>query len=457
MSMSLLTIFIISYFLHLSARIPVLGAMRFDLLLGFLILISIFLSKTDDKWRTSIETAKKLNVFLFYVFLSLPLVTWPGSVIRNNLVDWVKAAMFFIFIVAIVRTERQLKWIILVFLACQAFRILEPLYLHVATGYWGDIAYSHVGGKMTGLDRLSGAPFDVVNPNQLAWIIVTIAPFLFYLFWQGGKIGKLLFISSAFPFLYCLLLTGSRSGLSCLVFTILAMIMMSERKLRNFTVAAIVLIPAAIYFSGSLSTDMQTRYLSLVDSSLVGADTAQGRTNTLIKQLSSLSHNPLFGNGLGTSREANVNILGDRRLMTHNLYLELLQEVGIVGFAIFILFIFSLIRSLREAKRHLKERGASENDWIYRLVIATQVWVAMDLFYSLACFGLSSWEWYFFGGVSTLSLALARERANETSSPIGATIQDYQKYAVAQNAGIYPSAQIALKGNQRETMHYLEP
>jgi putative inorganic carbon (HCO3(-)) transporter len=409
LNISLLTVFLISYFLHLTARIPALGAMRFDLILGGAILISVFLTQTEDKWRTTIETARKLNAFLLYIFLSLPFVTWPGSVIRLNLVDWIKTALFFVFVVSVVRTEKQLKWIMYVFLGCQAFRILEPLYLHITTGYWGDIAYSHVGGTMTGLDRLSGAPFDVVNPNQLAWVIVTVIPFFFYLFWQGGIAEKVISLIAIPPFIYCMLLTGSRSGLLSLVAVIAGIVYFSKRRIRNFLLTIVIIFPVSIYVFGHISSGFQTRYESLVESDVAGADTASGRINASIRQLSSLSNNPLFGNGLGTSRETNWNVLGGSSQVSHNLYIEILQETGIIGFTIFIIFVVSIIKSLREAKLILVQAGRDEQDWLYRIISATQVWVFMDLFYSLSCFGLRSWEWYFFGGVATICLAFARE------------------------------------------------
>lgn len=411
--MNLLTVFIVTYFVHLSGRIAVLGNMRFDLLLGGLILIAVFLAQYEDKWRMSIATSRRLNGFLLYIFLSLPAVTWPGSVIHNNLVDWVKTALFFVFVVCIVRTEKQLKWIMGVFLACQVFRILEPLYLHITTGYWGDIAYTNVGGAMSGLNRLSGAPFDVVNPNQLAWVIVTTIPFFFYLFWGGGYWGKAIFIAVIPAFIQCMLLTGSRSGLLSLGAVIAGIIYFSKRRMRNIMLAIGIGLPVALYVFANMSSGFKTRYESLVDSNVAGADTKQGRVNALVKQLGSISHNPLFGNGLGTSGETNYNILGDSQV-THNLYIEILQEVGIIGFTLFMMFVVSIVKSLNEAKVLLLQSGRDEQDWLFRLILATQVWVYMDLFYSLSCFGLRSWEWYFFGGVATVCLAIAREHQNSS-------------------------------------------
>lgn len=419
MTMTLLTVFIISYFVHLSGRVSVFGSMRFDLLLGGLILVMISLKPTEDKWRTSIPTARKLNGFFLYIFLSLPLVTWPGSVIQNNLVEWVKPALFFVFVVSIVRTEKQLKWIIIVFVACQVFRILEPLYLHITTGYWGDIAYSHVGGSMTGLDRLSGAPFDVVNPNQLAWVIVTTIPFFFYLFWGGGIWEKGIFIVLIPPFIQCMLLTGSRSGLLSLGAVIIGIIYFSKRRMRNAVLAIGLGLPVTMYVFSTMSSGFQTRYESIIESDVEGADTVQGRINALKRQLGSVSHSPLFGNGLGTSGETNFNFTGGGSQVSHNLYIEILQEVGIVGFTIFMVYVASIIKSLRVAKSLLEESGRDRQTWLYRLILATQVWVAMDLFYSLSCFGLSSWEWYFFGGVATVCLAIARDY-RESLNPAGA-------------------------------------
>ncbi len=413
----LFAIFIISYFVRLTSRYPVLGAVRFELLLGGLILLCVFLAPHSDKWRKSINVSQRLNYFFLYIFVSLPLVTWPGSVLRFHLVEWIKVALFFTFVVTLVRTAGQLKWVLGVFMVCQAIRILEPLHLHLTTGYWGSSAFSRVGGVSSVLDRLSGAPHDVVNPNQLAWVIVNMVPFVFYLLWKGGMPGKVLALLAAPPFIYCLLLTGSRSGLLSLIFVLLTIVFFSRRRGRNLIAAGVVAVPIATFAFGVLGGDMQTRYLSLVDDSVAGADTAQGRIDGIIRGIGSISNNPLFGNGLGTSKETNFNIIGGRAQITHNLYLEIFQETGLIGFTLFMLFMVAMFKSLMETKRLLIDQGRGENDWLFRLATALQAWVVMDLFYSLSCFGLRSWEWYFFGGIATTCLALAREQVLTDAVP----------------------------------------
>jgi O-antigen ligase len=408
---ALLTIFIISYFVRLTSRFPVLGVIRLELFLGGLILVCVLLPSQPDKWRPGNNVSRHLHYFILYIFLSLPLVTWPGSVLRFHFDEWLKVSVFFIFIVALIRTVGQLKWIFGVFMGCQAIRILEPLYLHLTEGYWGSSAHSAVGGHFSILLRLSGAPHDVVNPNQLAWVIVNMVPFVFYLLWKGGLSGKILAILAVPPFLYCLLLTGSRSGLLSLVFVVLTMVYFSRNRVRNLAVVAVIALPVAFYSFGNLGSDMQTRYTSLVDNHVAGADTVQGRIDGIFRGIKTISNNPLFGNGLGTSRETNFNIIGGRAQITHNLYLEIFQETGLIGFILFMVFIIAIFKSLRETKQVLIAQGREESDWLFRLATATQVWIVMDLFYSLSCFGLRSWEWYLFGGVATTCLALAREKA----------------------------------------------
>jgi O-antigen ligase len=410
MALFLISAFTISYFLHLTSRFQVLGQLRFDLILGAISLGAIILRQKGNVLRLEEATAKRLNLFLLYIFLSLPLVTWPGSVFKLHLVPWIKVALFYVLVVGAVRTEKQLSLIIVVFLCCQVFRIFEPLHLHVTSGYWGDIAYSQTGGYMTGLNRLSGAPHDIVNPNQLAWVIVSTIPFLFYLLWPWGLKGKLLSAALLLPSTKALLLTGSRSGLLSLGAVIFGIIWLSKNRGRNLLVSVILLLPITLLMVCQLAPDMKTRYLSIIDSSVTGADTAKGRVDALIEQLGSIRNNPLFGNGLGTSRETNWNVIGGSSQITHNLYIETLQEVGIVGLALFILYIASIIKSLRYSMRLLLEKGYTSNDWLFRLASALLVWVFMDLFYSLSCFGLTSWEWYFFGGTATACCALSKER-----------------------------------------------
>jgi hypothetical protein len=320
MPFALYILYIVSYFIHLPARIPVLGKARFDMLLAGILLLLLWGNQLRDAAGNKLEPQRRLEALCIYVVLSLPLVTWPGSALSEGFVPWIKALLFFFFTVKAIQTEKQFKIAIWVFITCQVFRVLEPTYLHVTTGYWGSAAYSTVGG-LSVLDRLAGAPHDVVNPTQLSWVAVNVIPFLFYLGWLSGKIGKILVACIAPPFFYGFILTGARGGIICFAVVILGIVWFSENRARNAAIAGTLVVIVIAVFFGRMSSDLQTRYLSIVDSDVAGADTAKGRLDAIKRYLGTLTHKPLQGNGLGTSREVNWNYTGVSNQITHNLFL----------------------------------------------------------------------------------------------------------------------------------------
>ncbi len=360
------------------------------------------LGDTVARYKDSV-IAKRLILFIAYFLLTIPLVKWPGSVIKYGTEWYLKVIVFYFFTLAFVTTEKRLKIFLAVFIGCQFLRGLEPAWLHYSTGYWGDFATSHVGGKLEFLNRLSGAPHDIVNPNQLAWVIINTVPFIFFLGWvKRGIFVKLCVAAVAAGLLYTLMLTGSRSGLISLFAVFLGIVYFSKNRWRNLAILCLVVAPAAIVISGLLSPDMAERYRSIFDHSAVGADTAQGRIDGLRSNLRTvLNLYGLVGHGLGTSSEVNANYLG-RAQPSHDLYLETLQEVGIAGFILFLSYMYAIFKTLQLAVQ--KFSNENKGCFLHQVIQALLVWIFMQVIYDLACFGLSSWEWYLFGGITTVTV-----------------------------------------------------
>ena len=83
-------LFMTSWFLHLPARLPFLGAIRFDLLLVCLLMVMAF-TKREPRTGPPTEADKVLRALIAYSILSIPLVYWPGSVIKAGLPNLVNA------------------------------------------------------------------------------------------------------------------------------------------------------------------------------------------------------------------------------------------------------------------------------------------------------------------------------------------------------------------------------
>jgi len=402
----ILLLLVLSYFLHLTSRIPLLGMVRFDLVLMLMLSGALLLQRREhDTSAESDNIKRRLLIFIGFFVVTIPLVRWPGSVLWFGIEFYLKVVLFFFFITAFVKTEKQLKIFVGVLIGCQVFRGLEPVYLYMTTGYLPEVAYS-LGGK-NGLGRLAGAPHDVISANPYAWVIVTTIPFLYYHCWSGKIYLKLLTLAVLGFLGYGLVLSGSRTGLVIIVVVVLAIAYFSQKKTRGIIVALALVLGVGYFVAGVLSPELSQRYLSLVDSSAVGASTAQGRMNGINRAVTSVSNiHGLLGHGLNTSKEVNANYFGSAQV-THNIYLELLQEVGIVGFILYFLYVKTMFMSLHSAASRL----ASES-FLGRLASALKAWIVMNLVYGLACFGLSSWEWYVFGGVAAACVNIMNKQEN---------------------------------------------
>ena len=169
---------------------------------------------------------------------------------------------------------------------------------------------------------------------------------------------------------------------------------------------AIVVLGAYVLW-GSLNDIQRERYLSITQGDVRGSESSRGRIDGVINNLKVAMRRPVFGHGLGTSAEANANF-GHKAQISHNLYAEILQELGFVGLFLFLLFIKSVIKNFRSSAQIFKTISQSDN-YLFRLNNAMQVWLLMNILFSFASYGLSSYEWYLFGGLSVVTARIAQD------------------------------------------------
>ncbi len=410
LAFALYLVFIVSWFLHVGSRIPVLGDLRVDLILVLVIAGLVAASNGEGKSvHVDAGTGKILTLLAVYVVVTLPFVEWPGSVLWFGIPAFVKAIVFYLFTSQLVTSERRLRYFLLVFVVCQTIRVLEPVYLHVTQGYWGSFASMANWERM---DRLSGAPSDVVNPNGLAFVILTVIPFLHYL-GPLSLAGWAAYFALVPACLYALSLTGSRSGMLGLAMVVGAIWYKSRHKV--LVVMCVVL--AVALAAPSLSEDLRDRYRSIFSANTRNAATVQGRLSGTQADLRVAMRRPLFGHGLGTSREANANF-GAEALPSHNLYTEVAQELGFVGLGIFLALMIAIANNVRRAAAGFGKSGA-ENELFVRLTASIQVLLAMNLLFSFASYGLTSYEWYFLAGLASAVRSLSKGSIGQLDQELG--------------------------------------
>ena len=409
-----------SYFLHIPNRFPVLGAIRIDLIIVFLLAVAIFsqLDAVSGKFDNIIN--KSTTILLLYILISLPFVEWPGSVIRNNYPLFIKAIVFYFFTVSIVDTTPRLRNYILIIVFCQLFRIIEPLYLNMTTGYWGSSTFIG-GGEFT--DRLSGAPSDVVNPNGLALVIALTLAFIHYLFGKSRLLIRAIYFALVPLMMYALVLTMSRSGVIAVMIIFVNMFIKSNYKI--LLVIFSVLLAYGLW--ANMNDYQKDRYLSITGGgSEASNESFDGRRRGMLKDFQVGMHRPIFGHGLGTSREAIYNVRGGGQV-SHILYAEVIIELGIIGFIIYMVFLKQIYTTLKNNRSMCNDISSRKNsdviartdpsildslNYHFKLLDACSSCFWMLLIFSVAQYGLSEFHWYLIAGILSVQNRILNENRN---------------------------------------------
>jgi hypothetical protein len=91
------------------------------------------------------------------------------------------------------------------------------------------------------------------------------------------------------------------------------------------------------------------------------------------------------------------------------LYAEAAVELGFIGMVIFILLIVSIISGFQHSKRAYA--GQQTVTFLSRVLDAMQVWLLLNIAFSFASYGLTSYEWYLLGGLAVVLQRLAPQAA----------------------------------------------
>jgi putative inorganic carbon (HCO3(-)) transporter len=401
--------------LTLGSRVPGLGVIRPTLLLVAVIWAWWFAAgiRTNLTSGVSDSWGRLLVVLLVYFIVTLPFTMWPGSVLRAGVPTWFRMASFLFFCIFLCTTWQRLRLFVLVWLGCEIFRMVQPVYLHITSGYWGDSTYLGEGDFMS---RLSGAPGDIVNPNGLGYIVASVLPFMHYLAMDQKRWWvKIAYVATLLVLLYGLALTGSRSAVLALAIDVLLIAWRSKYRVLVLSLAAVGLVVAVSY----MSADQIDRYKSIYSSNTRNARTAHGRVAAMFADFDLGLERPIFGFGLGTSKEANWNMRHDR-FIAHNMYAEALIELGLVGLGIFIAFLVSLVRGVRDCQLFLARAPPTIEGYQFMqsLTSALRVWIPMALIFFFAQYGLREADWYIMGGITGALYMLTKKAATAPTTQV---------------------------------------
>lgn len=309
---------------------PFLGKIRFEMVVALILLLVIILSQEGLNSLSLKRSPISRNLFLFFlviIFSMIQALDFPTAYDRTW--DFAKVYAFYFMIIALIKTDRELKIFLLSFGILMAWIGYEPIYnfLHGEVIAYGETTYA-----VAETGRGSGHV-------ALGIYLLQGLPFLWYLTVSNQNIkGKLI---GLFPLIICfiaLIISGSRGAMIGLVMMILLIAYFSNHKILYLLSGGFIIMIALLSMGSGYLSHMRT-VLEFGQSDL----SAHSRVSGLINGIDMLIKRPLLGVGPGCYPVARKLWFG-WGMWSHNIYGQLAGDLGFAGIIVWIIFLYSYLK-----------------------------------------------------------------------------------------------------------------
>lgn len=261
--------------------------------------------------------------------------------------NWIKIA---INIILLFTVEHILCTWIFYFLPDFYIANIMPLFPQM---FQADLLYQFEHGQMTGLTYHYST-----NGMYLAIGLIVIAGILLTKTTQRKR--KMIFAIMLILDFGALLLTGKRAHLLFSIFAIIVMLIVKNKKQIKKTlvqIISIVIVSCCLIVIGSIFIPELNNTVNRIVEFAQGGDVTNGRMPLYNLAIDAFKDSPIIGNGWGSYKyiyeNSNINVNSNYTLFdAHNIYLQLLSEVGILGTIVIIGILFSmLIKTIKCAEK----------------------------------------------------------------------------------------------------------
>lgn len=311
--------------------------------------------------------------------------------------DWFKILIFYYLLVTTIHDEEGLRHIAVGFLAVMLLYLLHSF-------------REYLSGRHTyrmGISRMIGVDTTLGDPNSFGASIVFALPIVWAI-WKaglGGRFGRFMLTGYVGLSSLCILLTGSRSSLLGLLVWFTIVIWGTRYRFTaivGFTLAA----PLAFV---ALPDSLQNRFETMINPD-VGPKNAQesgeGRIEGFLTGFKLWAANPVAGIGPGAWRPATRSTIE-----SHNLYGQLVGEMGTLGAVTFSALLVCFWVNLRAVKRLRGYFPESRDDLLFTLPVAVGVSVFLLLLMGNFGHNLFRFTWLWYGGFLIIARHCAEVRA----------------------------------------------
>lgn len=389
--MWILSFYVFIWFMQIGNRIEPLGAIRLEFILG-IVLIGLSLKEWFQA-RTNAEFFHQKFIKSIFVLYAIFIIYTIASYDRET--SWavfsdriLKFSMFTLFISTLVKNKSELILVLLGFFLAMLKIIQEGMFGIVTGGMiW----------ENQGIPRLHGVTLMYRHPNSLSGLAVGALPFFLLLLRFIPGLLKIPVGIGIIGLLMIIMYTGSRTGYVATLILFFAIVL--RLGLFRFKTVSILLLTLAVAFI-FIPQDYKDRFSTMFKSEEERGSSANKRIEILQDAVAIAIKYPL---GVGVQAFPHVrDIEFGRQQDTHNLYLEVLTNIGPFGFLAFFVFISILFKTNNKSRQMLLQKNQlflAELCYIINLYIVCRL--------ALGLFGMDLYEvyWWFAAG---LTIVLAK-------------------------------------------------
>lgn len=380
---------------------PVLGQYHIERVYMLMLITATFFWPKRRYIRHAITNA--VLVFLFVMIVS-SVFAFKTDAAYATTFNYFKLIVFYFIIVLNIQDEEELQKYIIAYILI--------MFLYIGKSSWEFFVHDRYIWRM-GIKRMGGIDVTYGDPNSFAASINYSLPFLWAMIrfkWKNVLVRSGLWAYGVVALL-CIIFTGSRGGMiTAIVFMVLAAIGLSRRTIA-FAVVALLLAGAWSFTPEEYQVRFKSAFIPGI-AQTEGADAsavARLRLTGLKQGIVLLQQYPILGIGPGNFYYGWKDI--EEGPGAHNLYGQLLGEIGLVGFICFFILIYRIVRThlaiIKDAKS-LKDRYEHAPFFLLLSTGCIQALILL-LLNAFAGHNLYRYNWLWIGAIGVLSTGYIKQ------------------------------------------------
>jgi O-antigen ligase len=319
--------------------VPALIVLRLGLLTGGLALLAWLRAPgwLSDKVPVDVPIVRDVMILVGVAMITVPISVWPAHSLLFLFNVFLKTVLLFLLVIYWCRSVQDVRRLLWVYCIASVAVVIPGVF----SGHAGQGRYT--------IESLS------YDPNDIALLQVMALPLIVYLYSTSKRRLKLLLVGMALLCLYGVILTQSRGGFLALV--VAGTLILARSSMSRSAKLSIVAV-GVVVFGVLAGTAWKDRIRTIWDPQSEYDQTAGGRTDIWKSSIVLLATHP-WGVGIDNFVTAEGLSHGGagKWSASHNSFLEVAVELGIVGLVIFIRLLREAMKMLHQIKLSIHPRA----------------------------------------------------------------------------------------------------